>query len=307
MGVPEIENNDNKAGWFPDRQQGKVYIPKNIPMLEDVTELTRYLLHQFYEGDYKPFFTYLYAQSIWMDEGTGYFGEDAIKDFLSKNPYNPLAILNEEIYEIPMGNGASLAIGNLWLGSEGQTHSVETQYTLAYRLVEGRTKLVYLHHSFQFMDPDPDPDSSGGILHMNAATIEFVHSLYLNRPTRASMRIPVRSVGQTILLQPLTVLYIHGSGKKSQVVCVDRTISCNTPLGEISTLCPPEFLQVHRNYIVNTRYVTAIKRCKLELISGSTIPIPANSYTEIKQTLLNRFSVRNNETKRPLNLVEVRN
>ncbi len=264
-----------------------------IPVLEDVVELTRYLLHRYYEGDYESIFPYICPQSILVNEGKAIFGGEAVKDYLSKNPYNPLTILNEEIYAIPMGKGASLAIGDLKLGDEGQTYIIEDRFTIAYRLVECETKFVYLHHSFRFIGSGATEDSARSVLPINVDIVEFVHGLFLNRPTETSTRVPIHFGGQTMLLQPLVIMYIHGNGKKTEVVCVDRILSCNTSIGEMEMLCPPEFWKVHRSYIVNTRYVTSIKRYKLELISGITVPIPANSYMEIKQRLIENFSVSN--------------
>ncbi len=158
-------------------------------------------------------------------------------------------------------------------------------------MVECETKLVYFNYSSPFIEPYSSVDSTEGVLPTNVNTVEFVRGLLRNSSNRTIKRIPISCGGQTILIKPLTIMYIHGSGKKIEVVCVDRILSCNMSIGEMETLCPPEFWKVHRSYIVNTRYVTSIKRYQLELISGITVPIPANSYMEIKQRLIENFSV----------------
>ena len=81
--------------------------------------------------------------------------------------------------------------------------------------------------------------------------------------------------------------WIYGKGKNQfrRNRCLDRVVSCNSPIGELARELPKIFYPLHRGYLVNTLYVTAVRRFEAELISGITLPIPAMTYKQVRQDL----------------------
>lgn len=80
-------------------------------------------------------------------------------------------------------------------------------------------------------------------------------------------------------------MYVQSQRRKTEFVCIDRIISCNSPIGEIAKELPELFYPLRRGYLVNTLFIVAIRRFEAELISGICIPIPALNYQQVKQDL----------------------
>ncbi|MCI9596901.1 MAG: LytTR family transcriptional regulator [Firmicutes bacterium] len=96
---------------------------------------------------------------------------------------------------------------------------------------------------------------------------------------------PIRSGRQTVFVNPHSILYVQSQRNRTELVCVDRVISCNIPIGKLAKQLPETFYPLHRDYLVNTLYVLAIRRFEAELISGICIPIPVLTYQQAKQDL----------------------
>ena len=152
------------------------------------------------------------------------------------------------------------------------------RFTISYRIISGELKMVHQHNSYEYMQP-----SESRILNLDMNTMQFVRSLLLDRPS--GRRIPIRSGTQTIFVNPNTVLYVQSQRRKTEFVCIDRVITCNSSIGEIGKELPDLFYPLRRGYLVNTLFIVAIRRFEVELISGICIPIPALTYQQAKQDL----------------------
>ena len=121
------------------------------------------------------------------------------------------------------------------------------------------------------------------ILKMDMNTTRFVRNLLLEQP--AGRRIAFPSGNQTVYVNPYTILYAKSRDKRTELVCVDRVVSCNYIYRELKERLPEVFYPLRRGYLVNTLYIVALRRFEAELISGISIPIPALTYTQVKRDL----------------------
>ena len=108
-------------------------------------------------------------------------------------------------------------------------------------------------------------------------------NLLLEQP--AGRRIAFPSGNQTVYVNPYTILYAQSRDKRTELVCVDRVVSCNYIYRELKERLPEVFYPLRRGYLVNTLYIVALRRFEAELISGISIPIPALTYTQVKRDL----------------------
>lgn len=69
------------------------------------------------------------------------------------------------------------------------------------------------------------------------------------------------------------------------IYCVDKEFECSMLLPDIMPMLPDNFYFVRRGCVINTMYVTSIRRCEVELIFGTTIQIPVPSYTKVKKDI----------------------
>ena len=162
---------------------------------------------------------------------------------------------------------------------------VINHFTISYRIIGGELKMVHQHNSYEYMQP-----SESKVLNLDVNTTQFVRSLLLERPS--GRRIPIRSGTQTIFVNSNTVLYVQSQRRKTEFVCIDRVISCNSSIGEIAKELPDLFYPIHRGYLVNTLFIVAIRRFEVELISGLCIPIPSLTYMKVKEDLLHKIPSR---------------
>lgn len=247
--------------------------------LEEIAALTKELFHAQYAGEPGQWFSYLCADSIYL--GTGeplLFGGDAIrarfKDFHGKTA----DIVQEEYYPIALSDSAAQVCGQIIVQKPGSTYRVITHFTIGYRITGGEIRMVHQHNSYEYMR-----QGESAALKLDADSIQFVRDLLLEEP--AKKRMTVRSGTQTVFIDPYSVLYVQSQRKKTSLVCIDRVVSCNSPIGELAGKLPKIFYPLHRGYLVNTLYVTAVRRFEAELISGITLPIPAMTYKQVRQDL----------------------
>ncbi|MBO5292150.1 MAG: LytTR family transcriptional regulator [Lachnospiraceae bacterium] len=247
--------------------------------LEELVALTKELFHAYYSGNLEPWFSYLCPDSVYL--GTGepiLFGGDAIRNHFMHYSAKQSDIMKEEYFPIALVDQAAQVCGHIIIKSQnGQFYAI-THFTMGYRLFDGEIKLVHQHNSYEYMRQE-----ESDVVKLDVNTMQFVRNLLLQQPS--GKRIPIRSGRQTIFIDLHTVLYVQSQRKRTEFVCIDRVISCNSPIGDLAKILPEIFYPLHRGYLVNTQYIVAIRRFEAELISGISIPIPSLTYTQVKQDL----------------------
>ena len=247
--------------------------------LEEISALTEELFHAYYAGDPEPWFAHLCSESVYL--GTGeplLFGGEAIRAHFQGFAGKPVNIIQEEYFPIALEKQTALICGQIIVENQGNLFRVINHFTLVYRIIGEELKIIHQQNSYEYMQPN-----GCDTLKLDVNTTQFVRSLLLERP--AERRIPIRSGSQTIYVNPDTVLYVQSQRKRTEFVCIDRVISCNSSLGEIAKELPETFYPLHRSYLVNVRYIVAIRRLEVELLSGLCVPIPATAYMEVKRDL----------------------
>ena len=247
--------------------------------LEKVAALTKELFHAHYAGDLDKWFSYLCPDSVYL--GTGeplLFGGNTIREHFKGFTGKAVRVVQEEYFPVSLGDKAAQVCGQNHRGKFGGSFRVINHFTISYRMIGGELKMVHQHNSYEYMQP-----RESKILKLDMNTTHFVRSLLLERPS--GRRLPIRSGTQTIFVNPNTVLYVQSQRRKTEFVCIDRVISCNSSIGEIAKELPELFYPLRRGYLVNTLFIVAIRRFEVELISGICIPIPALTYQQVKQDL----------------------
>ena len=254
--------------------------------LEEIAALTKALFHAHYAGDLDKWFSYLCPDSVYL--GTGeplLFGGDAIREHFKGFTGKAVNIIEEEYFPVSLGDSAAQVCGQIIVESLEGSFRVINHFTISYRIIGGELKMVHQHNSYEYMQP-----SESKVLNLDVNTTQFVRTLLLERPS--GRRIPIRSGTQTIFVNSNTVLYVQSQRRKTEFVCIDRVISCNSSIGEIAKELPDLFYPIHRGYLVNTLFIVAIRRFEVELISGLCIPIPSLTYMKVKEDLLHKIPSR---------------
>lgn len=251
---------------------------------EDVVELTRYVLHNFYLGNLEPWFAHLHPCSVWV--GTGepllYGAEAIIHHFKKYAGRAPQQIVCERYYRIPLGDHAAQVAGELTLTEKDSAYQANVLFTIAYTYSRGQAKIASHHFTYAFARTDES--NRGTALQLDICMHQFIKSLLINHPQ--DKQITIKSGSRIVYIYPAMILYIEKTrGRGVDIVCVDQVISCTTSLYEIKKMLPFNFYPIHRGYIVNMLYITSLKRYEVELISGAKIPVPARNYMDVKKSI----------------------
>lgn len=254
--------------------------------LEEVTALTKELFHAHYAGELEKWFSYLCTDSIYL--GTGepmLFGGDAIREHFKGFEGKPVDIVQEEYYPVALGDQAVQVCGEIIVQNQKGLFRVVNHFTIGWRIMGGELKMVHQHNSYEYMQHGEQDINH--TMKWDINTTQFVRNLLLESPPKK--RMAIRSGRQTLYINPYMVLYAQSQQRRTELVCVDKVISCNSTIGELEKELPEVFYPLHRGYLVNTLYIVAIRRFEAELISGISIPIPALTYTAVKRDLQQRI------------------
>lgn len=93
-----------------------------------------------------------------------------------------------------------------------------------------------------------------------------------------------------IKIQIANIIFCKVQKKKTEIVCVNgKTILLDLPFRDVEeALRPYRFVRSHKEYIVNTDYVTSItgrKNKKLQMLENHSIPCSDYFFNEVKDLL----------------------
>lgn len=251
--------------------------------IEAAVYLTKELFHNYYAGNLEPWFSHLCSESVYLGNGEQILvgGSVIRKHFQKFSGVKQAKIIRDEYYPIRLSDFCVQVYGQIVVKGLKVPYGAVTKFSMLYAIKNGELKLIHQHNSYEYTQFSDTGRTEA--LEMNMTTLRFVQELVLEEPLNE--RLAIRSGRQTVFVNPYMVLYVRSNGKRTELVCVDRIIDCNSSISEMAENVPGFFYPIHRSYLVNTRYITAIRRFEVELISGMTLPIPAVTYMQVKKDL----------------------
>lgn len=251
----------------------------------DVTELTKYLLTEYFHGNHKPWFNALSDDSVFIAMGEAMlFGAENIKKALSVyTRHGRGKVYQEKYYHVPVTDDVAICIVETITGKvNDDQYRISNLFTFVYKLIDDEPKIVFEHSSYEYIAVGDD-NTTGISLPMDIQTFKFIKHLLVNHTGRE--KLVVKNSNQTFYIDPNTIVYIEAHKHDCMIHCLDKTIECNTPLNIMKKQLDDAFYHIHRSYIVNIKFISAIRRYEALLISGTKIPIPAARFAEIQNDL----------------------
>lgn len=251
--------------------------------LEDVEALTREIVREYFQGNPEPWLARLCARSVWV--GTGertIFGGDAIRDYFSaRGRRKVFRIFQEEYHAVPVSARAAVTVTHVTVGTpRSGSARIAVSCLLLFQLIGAETKLVVMHFSHGFLRSfRPERES--------ALTWVPAYHLYRNLllDTPETGRLPIPSGGRTFYIHPNAILYAQSKNRRAELTCVDSVVRTDLTITELNALLPEEFCPIHRCWTVNTRYVSAVQRYRVTVVTGEALPIPEAAYSRVKAEL----------------------
>ena len=255
-------------------------------------DVSKNIFDEFYKGNLEPWFSHLCSSSVYIGNGSAIlFGKDAIvREFSRYENVHETDVLRAEYFANLLGDKCCQVYGQFILGTGDSLFQAMSRFTITYKMIRGKPVILTLHNSYEIKKHEVKALSK--TLNIDRDLLLFMQEILIREPVKE--RIPVKSGTQTILVNPAIVLYVESDGKKCDIVCIDHVISCNMSFKEILSIAPEYFYQVHRSFLVNTRFISCIRRFEVELITGKIIPIPEKNYTKIRKELESMHYEKNN-------------
>lgn len=254
--------------------------------IQEVEKITREIYHNYCHGNTQPWFDVLYKDCVWVGSGEPVLiGAEKIKDYFSKCYINTNAeIINDSYSTLQINNSTYIVTGNVLVGSDFTTPSATVIMTLVYRYVNNTPRLTYQHMSYDFIQPDIYSElSKTHSSKTDLATRLLIRQTLLTKEHTPPINVKVGQ--QTYYVSPASIIYLQSNGHKTIMHCIDKVLECSMLITEIAPLLPERFYFIRRGCIVNTMYITSIRRCEVELIFGTTIQVPAASFTKAKKEI----------------------
>ncbi len=251
--------------------------------LEDPIALAKEIVRGHYQGDDSPWLSRLCKRSVWI--GTGervVIGGDAIREhFKARAQWKACQIFREEYYALPVNARSTAVVAQVTVGNpSGENAHITASHTILFQLIGSETKVV-LTHSSRALLRSFQPEQEGSIMWVPA------YHLYRNLLTdmRLADRLAIPSGGRTFYIHPNIILYVRSRNRRAELFCVDTVVRSDLTISQLNALLPDGFYPIHRCYTVNSRYVSAIRRYKVTMVTGETLPIPEGTYNQVKAGL----------------------
>lgn len=248
---------------------------------EEVKNLSRALYHNYCKGDFSAWFSLLHTNSVWICQGEPVLiGGEKIKDFISNYPASAvLEVINETLSTTALGKDNYIVTGNVLIGTDKYSPVATILVTFVFRYISNEPKLMYQHLSYDYVTKE---------LTANSESTDLLTRLLIRQAFSMNEAVPpvaVKSGQQTYYIPSASIIYLQSNRHKTIIYCVDKELECSMLLPDIMPMLPDNFYFVRRGCVINTMYVTSIRRCEVELIFGTTIQIPVPSYTKVKKDI----------------------
>ena len=86
------------------------------------------------------------------------------------------------------------------------------------------------------------------------------------------------------------ILFISALGKDSVINTLHDEVFVKTSITEIAKQAKDALLSVHRSYLVNPEYVSAMERYFLVMTNGQRLPVPAKRFNALRDEMTKRHS-----------------
>lgn len=259
-------------------------------------EIVQETLSRFWQRDYKFFLQYLADDIILVGSLQDQFvqGIDNVREILYQTTLQmPPCHLMEQEFLVAQNCGSTCTIVGRYLTTTDDTvdYFVQSQQrcTTVWELVKGQLRMRHVHIS----DPMGELKLKEGELF--AGTIGKMATEYYLRKARNlhdNRRITVKIKGNAVyFLSYAEIMYVSALGRDIEIYTDNgRTITAQMNISDFMRETNGAFVLIHRSYAVYPMYVSRIQQFQVTLSDGTSLPVPAKRYTEVRDMLLTSIS-----------------
>ena len=263
----------------------------NKKTLQEMVRLTQECLARYWQLDAEFVIGHFDKDVLWVGavqdqykEGFEQSAEDLRRSLLELKPCH---LLHQEFSVVQnVGNACTVAGRYLTTTDDevGYFLQVMQRCTFVWELVDGVPKIKHIHVSnpmgeLRLADGELFPDALGQM------SKQYWNDRW--RSVQGKKRIAVKDRDDVVhFLSPSEVLYVMADGRNSVIRTMSaETIRARPGRRELLAELGEGFIAVHRNYALNSAYVSSIRKYEVIMTDGSKIPIPERRYKEVRERL----------------------
>lgn len=231
-------------------------------------ELTRQMLEQLYHGEPEKISEKLQEDVTWIGPGEGQCikGRENVSKYINNIHVPRCDILEIEYQAVANSDDIYIVAGRIKINIQEKNRvlNIMQRFTFIW-ILEGRQfRLQHFHVS---------------------TPLEF-QTKYQHDVVPAGRVVVCGKHDQIYVLWNKEIVYIEAQNTDSRIHCLHRDILSRESISDIEKKVGEDFIKTHRSFIVNSRYITEIKRYHLVINQRIELPIPEKKYREIKEKVL---------------------
>ena len=275
---------------FPVQQKGGFDM---ISLCNQAEELTRQVIEEFYHRSPEKLICRLHPKVTWIGAADGQCitGYEKVSEYIKNIDVTRCDILERHYQTVANSENMYIVAGWMKVAISKGTNEVLSavqRVTFIWKTEGERLQLLHFHVS----NPIGFQKKNEYFPHLaGKETYEYVKKLLTQKRERL---ITCGKHDQTYVIRNIDIVYIEAKNTDSVIHCLHRDILSRESISDLEKKVGEGFIKTHRSFIVNSRYITGIKRYQLAVSQGIELPIPEKKYREIKEKVLLIVSERQN-------------
>lgn len=265
-----------------------------ISFFNQAEELTGQVIEGFYYQNPQKIIQKLHTDVTWIGAADGQCmkGYHDVSDYIKKLDVPKCEILEKEYQTVANDHDFYIVVGWMKVATSRESNEILSavqRITFIWKLEKDQLQLLHFHVSnpIEFQKKNEYFPHFAG-----KETFEYVKRILKQKRSRFVIR---GKHDKTYVLYNQDIVYIEAENTNSVIHCLNKDIFSRESISVLEKKLGEDFIKTHRSFIVNSRYITGIKRYQLAVRPGIELPIPEKKYREIKEKVLRAVSQRQNE------------
>ncbi len=264
----------------------------NKQMLQEIIGLTQECLVRFWQMDPEFAISYFDRNIVWIGSAQSQYAdtyEETVKDFREIiKELKPCHLSHQEFTVAQNAGNACTIVGRYVTTTDenvGYYLQAQQRCTFVWEVKQGEAKIKHCHIS----NPMGELRLAKGEKFVNALG-EMTKKFWMSKlhSIQSKRKIVVTdNQDMTYFLLPSEILYANAVGRYCIIYTTDgKEIYNRDGIADFAEKAGESFSVVHRSYVINNMYISAIHPYEITMYGGSRIPVPKKRYQEIKKNLI---------------------
>lgn len=251
-----------------------------------IIELTREVVHGFYSRSVEHLVHYLSDDFVWIGAFDFQFCTskeqflEIIQSELDAIPFE----MDDEHYELITRDRDTFVLYCKFKLSnileDGSLLQMHTRLSVIWKRIDNELKLVHVHGSNAH---DIPITTVAPVINEDLNTDDFINYI----TTRASQMNKNKKMfrllsGEHCILPESDILYLQADGQNTKVFTEKDCLTITGILRIHEEALSDVFFRMHKSYLINTAYLTAMKRYTATIKNQFNLPISRDKYIELK-------------------------